>query len=111
MAVFDKPDNNIGMAFANGPEFDTPRYSPLGSELKVPISVYNTTGDNKMIRYSILLLATVAVVALSITELTPAQAVAGNPNNVTVIYQTMFARGSHPVLFELCGKEDCFRHD
>ena len=60
-----------------------------------------------MIRYSIFLLATVAVTAFSLTALAPAQAVAENPKNVTVIYQTVFARGSHPVLFERCGKEDC----
>ena len=60
-----------------------------------------------MIRYSIFLLTIVALAAFSILELAPAQASPDNPKNVTVIYQTSFSGGDHPVVLERCAKEDC----
>ena len=60
-----------------------------------------------MIRYSIFLLTIVALAAFGLSKLATAQASLDNPGNVTVIYQTAFSGGNHPVVLEACAKEDC----
>ena len=60
-----------------------------------------------MIRYSIFLLTIVALAAFGLSKLATAQASPDNSKNVTVIYQTAFSDGTHPVALEACAKEDC----
>ena len=61
----------------------------------------------KMIRYSLFLAAIFALAIVGLTKLAPAQAGMENPQNVTVIYRTAFANGTHPLVLEACAKEDC----
>jgi hypothetical protein len=60
-----------------------------------------------MIRYSIFLATIFALAIVGLTKLAPAQDAMANPNNVTVVYKTAFANSSHPLVLEVCAKEDC----
>ena len=60
-----------------------------------------------MIRYSIFLVAVFSLAIVGLSKLAPAQGNMDNPKNVTVIYQTAFSGGNHPVVLEACAKEDC----
>lgn len=60
-----------------------------------------------MIRYTIFLAAISGLAIMGLTKLAPAQVGIGSPKNVTVVYQTAFAGGTHPLVFESCAKEDC----
>ena len=60
-----------------------------------------------MIRYSMFLAVIFAMAIVGLTKLAPAQAGMENPRNMTVIYRTAFANGSHPLVLEACAKEDC----
>lgn len=60
-----------------------------------------------MIRYSIFLLMIVGVTAFGFSKLATAQASLTSLGNVTVIYQTAFSDGNHPVVLERCANEDC----
>lgn len=57
-----------------------------------------------MIRYSIFLLTIVALAAFGLSKLATAQASQHNQKNVSVIYQTAFAGGTHPIVLERCAK-------
>ena len=60
-----------------------------------------------MIKYSIFLLTIVALAVFGVSKLATAQVSLETPRNVTVVYQTAFAEGSHPLVLEPCAKEDC----
>ena len=60
-----------------------------------------------MIKYSIFVLTIVALAVFGVSKLATAQVSLDTPRNVTVIYQTAFADGSHPLVLEHCAKEDC----
>ena len=60
-----------------------------------------------MIKYSIILLTIVALAVFGLSKLATAQIGLDTPRNVTVIYQTAFADGGHPIVLEHCAKEDC----
>ena len=60
-----------------------------------------------MTHYSIVLLMIVALAVFGLSKLATAQVGLETPRNVTVIYQTAFADGSHPIVLERCAKEDC----
>ena len=60
-----------------------------------------------MIKYSIFLLTIVALAAFGLSKLATAQGGLETPRNVTVIYETAFEDGSHPLVLERCAKEDC----
>ena len=60
-----------------------------------------------MIKYSIFLLTIVALAVFGLSKLATAQIGLDTPRNVTVIYQTAFADGSHPIVLKRCAKEDC----
>jgi len=60
-----------------------------------------------MIRYSIFLATVFALAIVGLTKLAPAQDATANAQNVTVVYKTAFAKSSHPLVLEVCAKEDC----
>ena len=60
-----------------------------------------------MIHYSIFLLTIVASAVLGVSKLTTVQVSLDTPRNVTVIYKTVVADGSHRLVLERCAKEDC----
>ena len=60
-----------------------------------------------MIKYSFFLLATVTLAVIGVSKLATAQGSLDTPRNVTVIYQTAFSGGSHPIVLERWAKEDC----
>ena len=60
-----------------------------------------------MIQYSIFLLTTVALAIFGVSKFTTAQASHDVSRNVTVIYQTAFLEGHHPLVLERCAEEDC----
>ena len=78
------------------------------TEQTATFPVNKTTRETvKMIRYTIFLAAISGLAILGLTKLAPAQAGMENPKNVTVVYQTAFAGGTHPLVLERCAKEDC----
>jgi hypothetical protein len=60
-----------------------------------------------MFRYSIFRVMIVALAVFSLSKLATAQARFDNPRNVTLLYKTESAGGSHPVILKRCAKEDC----
>ena len=60
-----------------------------------------------MTHYSIFLLTIVALAVFGLSKLATAQVSLDTPRNVTVIYQSAFAEGSHPIVLQRCAKEDC----
>ena len=60
-----------------------------------------------MTHYSIFLLTIVALAVFGLSKLATAQVSLDTPRNVTVIYQSAFVEGSHPIVLQRCAKEDC----
>ena len=60
-----------------------------------------------MIKYSIFLLTIVTLAVFGVSKLATAEISLDTPRNVTVVYQTAFSEGNHPIVLERCAKEDC----